>query len=202
MVSIKYLLPYAIGCMCLSSCFCHKVRPSAILLALVVTIFFISTALCARHGTSVNISFIKLKSVSCSGPHFHGSFLFGHRLSRYLGSESFGKCFAIYCMAPRNDIPLCFPVIFRMLLLSLCSVLSRFHRSLLGAIPFCSQKVQFFSCSLYILLLQLIQNVEQFLFVFLFSPGLVLCCRLAMRVYNILMFDRFFLGKLSVNLRD
>ena len=46
------------------------------------------------------ICFIRLKSVSCSGPHFHGSFFLSSFLDR---SEKFRRNFAMYSMAPRND---------------------------------------------------------------------------------------------------
>ena len=102
-MSFKYLLPNAIGLISPSSCFCQSVIPSPVLLASVVTMLHLSFAYCAKHGLSVNICFICLKSFSCSSSHVHGSFFLSNFLSLSVFSESFGRNFAKYCNAPRND---------------------------------------------------------------------------------------------------
>ena len=51
----------------------------------------------------LRLTSVLLKSVFCSGPHIHGSFFFNSFLSRSICSKSFGRNFAIYCIAPRND---------------------------------------------------------------------------------------------------
>ena len=63
----------------------------------------LSFAHCARHGLLVSICFICLKSFSCSSPQIHGSFFFNNFLSLSVFSDSFGRTFARYCIAPRND---------------------------------------------------------------------------------------------------
>ena len=83
--------------------FCQSVISSPILLASAVTMLHLSLRSVLEMVLSVSICFVCLKSFSCSSPQIHGSFFFNSFLSRSVFSDTFGRTFASYCIAPRID---------------------------------------------------------------------------------------------------
>ena len=70
----KYALANAIDWIVQSSCFCHRVIPSPVLLTSVVTMLSRSLSKCARQRTSLPIFIVSLKSSSSLSVHFHSVF--------------------------------------------------------------------------------------------------------------------------------
>ena len=58
---------------------------------------------CAPIGSSVDIFFVLSKSFCCSVSHFHSVFSLGKFRDLFVFSDSRGRNFAKYCIAPRKD---------------------------------------------------------------------------------------------------
>ena len=88
-VLCKYQLPYAIGFVFPSSCFCHSVNPSY---CTNIVRYYIVYLLRKVPNTDLRSTFVFIfpKSSSCSTPHFHVSFFFNNFWSRSVLFESFG----------------------------------------------------------------------------------------------------------------
>ena len=101
--TFSYWLVNAVGQIVSSFCFCHKVIPSPVGLALADTILSRSLAKCAKHGNSVLFFSISLKFFSFPSVQFHSDFFPSSCLIRLVFFESMRKNFALYCIPPRND---------------------------------------------------------------------------------------------------
>ena len=99
----KFLLAIAIGRFVLSVCFCHRVIPSPAPLASILTILSQFLAKCTKHGSSVTIFSISLKSSSSFLVHFQSVFRF-YKLSHPISFlRKFRSKSARNCFAPRDN---------------------------------------------------------------------------------------------------